>query len=266
MRKPRNFEEKGISSIGRPLFDAFIKGYSEKQWQTPLNLLPASIVNRLPVRFDRNDFYFDDPYEGIPLEGYTALFHKLLQHPKITVITDIDYFNIRYKLDLDCLLIYTGPIDRFFDYKYGTLGWRTVHFEKEVVKIGDFQGGAVVTYAETTVPFTRIHEFRHYHPERTYTDAASVICREYSKAPSPDEEPYYPINTTKDQEILRLYQAEMENYPRVIFGGRLAQYKYLNMDQVIGAALVAYEREVRPLLTGIPAIRDANSEAARTQQ
>lgn len=247
---PANLEQKAISLIGRPLYEAFIKGYSEKQWETELTKLPPSIITRLPVRFDYNDRYFDDPYEGMPLDGYFKIFERMLGHEKIKVITGIDFFEVRPQLPKNCVIIYTGPIDRYFDYKHGYLGWRTIDFDRETVPVADFQGTSVMNYAEREVRFTRIHEFRHYHPERKHSDKGSVIFREFSRFAKKGEEPYYPINTDSDKEMFERYREEMKSHPNVIFGGRLATYKYLDMHQVIGAALLTYERDIRPSVTG----------------
>jgi UDP-galactopyranose mutase len=250
---PRNFEEKAISLLGRPLYEAFIKGYSEKQWETDLKNLPTSIINRLPVRYTYNDRYFDDTYEGIPLEGYSGIFSKMLSHPKIHLRLNSDFFELRNQLAPDCLVIYTGPIDRYYDYAHGHLGWRTVELQKEVHQVGNFQGTSVMNYADLSVPFTRIHEFRHFHPERAYASDKTVIFKEFSKrATNAQEEPYYPINTEDDKAVFNSYKERMAAEKRVIFGGRLATYKYYDMHQVIGSALACFENTVLPNLRGQP--------------
>ena len=177
---PRNFEEKAISLIGRALYEAFIKGYTAKQWETDPASLPPEIISRLPVRFSFNDFYFSDLHEGLPTNGYAAIFDKMLAHPLIQVITNCDYFDVRGKLDPRVLCVYSGPVDRYFEYKFGELGWRTLDFEIERLDIEDFQGASVVNYPDRDVPFTRIHEFRHLHPERRY-GKKTMIMREYSR-------------------------------------------------------------------------------------
>src|ERR1035438_3000476 len=149
---PRNFEKKAVSQIGRPLYEAFIQGYTAKQWETDPAALPAEIISRLPVRFGFNDFYFGDLFEGLPTAGYSAIFDKLLGHPKIKVVTGCDYFDVRGTIDLQVLSVYTGPLDRYFDYKFGELGWRTLDFEIERLDVDDFQGAAVVNYADIDVP------------------------------------------------------------------------------------------------------------------
>jgi UDP-galactopyranose mutase len=245
---PKNLEEKAISLIGKPLYEAFIQGYSEKQWETELTKLPPSIITRLPVRFDYNDRYFDDPYEGLPLDGYHKIFERMLSAPLISVKLNVDFFEYRSKLPPDCLIVYTGPVDRYFNYKHGYLGWRTLDFERERLALGDFQGTSVMNYAERTVPYTRIHEFKHYHPERPFNAMGTVIYREFSRFAKQGEEPYYPINTESDKEMFQKYKEDMQKEPQVLFGGRLATYKYLDMHQVIGAALLTFERDVKAKL------------------
>jgi UDP-galactopyranose mutase len=246
---PRNFEEKAISLIGRPLYEAFIKGYTAKQWETDPALLPAEIISRLPVRFSFNDFYFSDLYEGLPIDGYTAIFDKMLGHPMIQVINDSDYFDLRAQLDPGVLCIFTGPIDRYFEYKFGELGWRTLDFEMERLDQDDFQGASVVNYPDLDVPYTRIHEFRHLHPERRY-GKKTIIAREYSRFAKRNDEPYYPIGRQDDKLRYNKYKKLAEAEPNVIFAGRLGTYRYLDMHQAIGAALNLYERRIAPLLTG----------------
>lgn len=242
---PHNLEEKAISQIGRPLYEAFIRGYTCKQWQTDPKQLPAEIINRLPVRFSYKSDYFNDPWQGIPLDGYHALFRRLLAHPNITTHLNTDFFAIREQIPSDCTIIYTGPLDRFFDYRFGRLGWRTLDFEKEIIPMGDFQGTTVMNYAEETVPFTRIHEFRHYHEERLYPADRTVIYREFSRSPVAGDELYYPVNTLEDRRLLSLYQEACRQAPGVLFGGRLGSYQYLDMDKTIAAALQLYERRLK---------------------
>ncbi|CAH2029925.1 UDP-galactopyranose mutase [Trichlorobacter ammonificans] len=246
---PANLEEKAISLIGRPLYEAFIRGYTIKQWQTDPRDLPESIITRLPVRCGHHYDYFDDRWQGIPWDGYGALFERMVTHPLIEVRLQTDYFAIRDQVPEACKVIYTGPIDRFFDYRYGVLGWRTLRFELEVVQTGDFQGTTVVNYADSETPYTRIHEFRHYHPERTgYPTDRSVIYREYSLSCGREDDPYYPINTAQDREKYELYRRDGELLPNVLFGARLGTYRYLDMDKVIEQALELYENRVKARL------------------
>jgi UDP-galactopyranose mutase len=246
---PRNLEEKAIASIGRTLYDLLIRGYTQKQWQTDPRELSADIIGRLPVRLTFDDRYFADRYEGMPVDGYTAIFRRMLDHPKIDVRLGVDYFEVADRIRPQQLVIYTGPLDRFFGYRCGHLGWRTVDFEREVHDVADFQGTSVVNYTDEDVPFTRIHEFKHLHPERDHPLPKTTIYREYSRFAARDDEPYYPINTGADRAMLDSYRAMMPSRPNVIFGGRLGSYKYLDMHQAIGAALKTFENEVEPFLT-----------------
>lgn len=243
---PANLEEKAISLIGRPLYEAFIRGYTIKQWQTDPRDLPESIITRLPVRSGHNYDYFDDRWQGIPWDGYGKLFERMLENPLIGLQLNTDFFAIRDQVPPGCKVIYTGPIDRFFDYRFGVLGWRTLRFEQEVVQTRDFQGTTVMNYADPEVPFTRIHEFRHYHPERAeYPADRSIIFREYSLACGREDDPYYPINTARDRELYEQYRKLGEQLPNVLFGARLGTYRYLDMDKVIEQALEMYENRLK---------------------
>ena len=247
---PQNLEEKAISLIGRELYEAFIRGYTAKQWETDPRLLPADIINRLPVRFNYNDFYFSDTHEGLPLDGYHAIFERIFARPGIDLICGCDFFDIRSQIDPKALVIYTGPIDRYFDYRAGRLGWRTLDFEIERPAMEDYQGASVVNYPDQDVRFTRIHEFRHLHPERRYRQDTTLIMREYSRFATRQDEPYYPIATADDKALYDQYAAMAQAEPNVVFGGRLGTYRYLDMHQAIGAALKCFDNEVRPRLTG----------------
>ena len=243
---PANLEEKAISLIGRPLYDAFIKGYTQKQWQTDPKELPAGIITRLPVRFTFEDGYFSDRYEGLPVDGYTAIFERMLDSPRIDLRLGVDFFEVRDSISPCQLVIYTGPIDRYFEFRAGELGWRTLDFEKEVVAVDDFQGTSVVNYADVDVPYTRIHEFKHLHPERKYRPGKTVIYREHSRFASRGDEPYYPINTIRDKQCFEAYRAMADRVPNLVMGGRLGSYKYLDMHQAIGAALKTFRGQVVP--------------------
>ena len=242
---PANLEEKGVSQIGRALYRAFIRGYTAKQWETDPKELPAGIIDRLPVRFNYKTDYFDDPWQGIPLDGYRACFQRILDHPGIDLKLDTDFFQLRTRVPADCLVIYTGPIDQYFDYRYGALGWRTLRLDTEVVPVADFQGTAVMNYADRSVPYTRIHEFKHYHEERDYRQQQTVICREYSKGWQPGDEPYYPVGTSADRQRYQRYRAEAADNENLICAGRLGSYSYLNMDQVIAQALFTYTTRIK---------------------
>ena len=249
--RPANLEEKAISLVGRPLYEAFIRGYTAKQWQLDPCLLPADIITRLPVRYSFNDRYFSDRYEGIPLDGYTRIFERMLSNRLIDVQTNVDFFEVKAQLPANILTVFTGPIDRFFDYRAGLLHWRTIDLEREVVATGDFQGTSVVNYVDVDPPFTRIHEPRHLHPERRYeAKGTTVIFREYSRAAGRSDDPYYPVGTAQDQVTYAAYREMARSLPSVVFGGRLGTYRYLDMHQAIGAALKAFTNEVAPRITG----------------
>ena len=248
---PQNLNDKGISLIGRPLYEAFIKHYTAKQWQTPPEELPASIISRLPVRYTYDNRYFNDKYEGLPVDGYAAWLERMAAHPNIEVRLNTDFFSDDHEYSHEKVLgqipvVYTGPVDRYFDYAEGDLSWRTIDLEEEVLPIEDFQGCSVMNYPDADVPFTRIHEFRHFHPERDYTKDATVIMREYSRFANKGDEPYYPVNTSVDREKLLKYRDLAKGEQNVLFGGRLGTYKYLDMHMAIGAALSMFDNKIRP--------------------
>ena len=248
---PQNLNDKGISLIGRPLYEAFSKHYTAKQWQTPPEELPASIISRLPVRYTYDNRYFNDKYEGLPVGGYTAWLERMAAHPNIEVRLNTDFFSGDHEYSREKVLgqvpvVYTGPVDRYFDYTEGDLSWRTIDLEEEVLPIEDFQGCSVMNYPDADVPFTRIHEFRHFHPERDYTKDATVIMREYSRFANKGDEPYYPVNTSVDREKLLKYRDLAKGEKDVLFGGRLGTYKYLDMHMAIGSALSMFDNKIRP--------------------
>jgi UDP-galactopyranose mutase len=240
---PRNLEEKAISLIGRPLYEAFIRGYTTKQWQTDPRELPSEIITRLPVRYTFDNRYFADRYEGLPTDGYAAWLERMADHPRIEVRLGTDFFDLTPN---DVPVIYTGPLDRYFTYAEGPLGWRTLDFEREVLPTGDFQGTPVMNYADEDVPHTRIHEFRHFHPERDYPPDRTVIVREYSRFAHPGDEPYYPVDAAGDRTRLLRYRAMALAEKGVYFGGRLGTYRYLDMHMAIASALTMYENRLRP--------------------
>jgi UDP-galactopyranose mutase len=242
-----NLEEKGISLIGRPLYEAFIRGYTAKQWQTDPKELGADIISRLPVRYNFNNRYFNDTYEGLPVDGYTAWLERMVDHPNIEVRLSTDFFDLRDEYVGQVPIVYTGPLDAYFGNSAGELSWRTVDLELSVQPVGDFQGTSVMNYADEAVPFTRIHEFRHFHPERHwYPKDKTVIVHEYSRFAQPGDEPYYPINTADDRSKLLAYRELAKAEPNVLFGGRLGTYKYLDMHMAIGSALAMYDNKLRP--------------------
>ena len=243
----QNLEEKAISLIGRPLYEAFIKGYTAKQWQTDPKELSPDIITRLPVRYDFNNRYFNDKYEGLPVDGYTAWLTRMADHPNIEVRLETDFLPVRDEYVGQVPVVYTGPVDAYFENAVGRLSWRTVDLVPEVVHVGDFQGTSVMNYNDEDVPFTRIHEFRHFHPERTwYPSDKTVIVREYSRFAEAEDEPYYPINTAEDRAKLLQYRELSKQEKDVLFGGRLGTYKYLDMHMAIGSALTMFENKLRP--------------------
>jgi UDP-galactopyranose mutase len=246
-----NLEEKGISLIGRPLYEAFIKGYTAKQWQTDPRLLAPEIISRLPVRYNYDNRYFSDAHEGLPVDGYTTWLEKMASHDRIEVRLDTDFFDPAQEVNKanvvgNIPVVYTGPVDQYFDYSQGRLGWRTLDLEREVRPTGDFQGTSVMNYADPDVPYTRIHEFRHFHPERQYTTDKTVIMREFSRFAKGTDEPYYPVNTPQDREQLVKYRDLGRAESGVLFGGRLGTYKYLDMHMAIGAALSMVDNKLMP--------------------
>ena len=242
--EPRNFEEQAIAFIGEPLYRAFIREYTRKQWAKDPKDLPASIIRRLPVRASYDVNYFSDYRQGIPLTGYNSLFDRLLDHPGIVVECgtpfDLDTAR-RLGLPSDVPTFYSGPIDALFGYRFGALPWRSLRFERETLDIADFQGTSVMNYTGAEVPFTRIHEFKHFHPERkdVMACARTVICREYPKTWEPGDEPYYAVDTAESRALLERYRAEAAKVPGLVVGGRLGEYRYYDMDQSIGRALTA---------------------------
>jgi UDP-galactopyranose mutase len=249
-----NLEEKAISLIGRPLYEAFIRDYTAKQWQTDPTQLPAEIITRLPVRYTYDNRYFNDTHEGLPTQGYTRWLENMADHPNIEVRLGVDFFDADQPVSKASTVgqvpvVYTGAVDRYFDYAEGELSWRTLDFKREVLPTGDFQGTSVMNYPDSQYPYTRIHEFRHFHPERTsYPDDKTVIMREFSRFAERTDEPYYPVNTDADRERLLAYRTLTEGEQDVFFGGRLGTYQYLDMHMAIGSALSMFRNQVGPLL------------------
>ncbi|HTI28150.1 MAG TPA: UDP-galactopyranose mutase [Kutzneria sp.] len=244
-----NLEEKAISLIGRPLYETFVKDYTTKQWETEPTELSPAIITRLPVRYTFNNRYFNDLYEGLPVDGYTAWLTKMADHPNIEVRLNTDYFDVRDQIPAKTLTVFTGPLDKYFDYAAGELGWRTLDFEMEVLPVGDFQGTSVMNYNDGDVRYTRIHEFRHFHPERDYPTDKTVIVREYSRFAVSGDEPYYPIDSEENRAKLLQYRelAKAEAADKnILFGGRLGTYKYLDMHMAIGSALSMFDNKISP--------------------
>jgi len=244
--KPKNLEEKAIQLIGEQLYEAFIRGYTSKQWQTDPKDLPAEVITRLPLRFNYDNRYFQDKWEGLPLEGYSKLFEKMLDHRNISLELNCDFLHGNHKFSKSASLgklpiIYTGALDAYFDFDGGNLNWRTLDFKVETKNLLDFQGTSVMNYADIEIPFTRIHEFKHLHPEREdiFSQPKTVIMTEYSRMATTSDEPYYPVNSTSDRLILEQYRSRIaeEEKKNIFFGGRLGTYKYLDMHMAIASAI-----------------------------
>ena len=252
---PANLNDKGISLIGRPLYEAFIKNYTAKQWQTDPSELPAGIIKRLPVRFNYDNRYFRDTWEGLPKDGYTAWMERMIDDPRIHVTLNTDFFDESQPLNKKALVgkvpvVYTGPVDRYFDYELGDLKWRTVDFKEVRYDEGDHFGCPVMNFADSDVPYTRAIEFKNFNPERkdSQNPDKTVVWEEYSRFATREDEPYYPVNTAEDKALCEQYAAKAAQEPKVVFGGRLGTYKYYDMHNVIDTALTAYEEQVAPLL------------------
>lgn len=233
IKTPANLEEQAILLVGTDIYHKLIKGYTEKQWGRDAKSLPAFIIKRLPVRFTFDNNYFDDKYQGIPIGGYNKLIDGLLDG--IEVKLEIDYFqDPQYWNSLGESLVFTGKIDQFYQYRFGKLEYRSLKFEHETLEIKNYQGNAVVNYTDKAVPYTRIIEHKHF---EFGTGPVTVITREYSQEWTEEKEPYYPINDEKNSAVYRQYKNLADSENKVIFGGRLAEYKYYDMHQVIGSAL-----------------------------
>ena len=239
--EPRNLEEQALVLIGKDIYEALIKGYTEKQWGRKCTELPAFIIKRLPVRFVHDNNYFNDKYQGIPIGGYNKLIEGLLDGVETKVNTDF-FENRGYWKSIADIIVYTGAIDEYFDYKLGKLDWRTVSFEEEVLDIPNFQGNAVMNYTEKEVPYTRIIEHKHFEMfgDELYACPKTVISREYSTEYKEGMEPYYTVNDEKNDNLAMQYRALAEKEKNVIFGGRLAEYKYYDMAPIIEKVLSFY--------------------------
>lgn len=237
---PKNLEEQAISLVGIDIYEKLVKGYTEKQWGRPCNLLPSFIIKRLPVRLTFDNNYFNALYQGIPIGGYTKMVEKILQgievHLNVNYLQDKERYN-----EMAENVVYTGPIDAYFDYCLGSLEYRSVRFEMEVLDLPNFQGNAVVNYTDRETPWTRIIEHKHF---EFGNQAKTVISREYSSEWQPGDEPYYPVNDEKNIYLYEAYRKLAENENKIIFGGRLGEYKYYDMDAVIAAALDKCEEKL----------------------
>ena len=244
--EPKNLAEQAISLVGRDIFEKLIQGYTEKQWGRPCDQLPAFIIKRLPVRLTFDNNYFNALHQGIPVGGYTRLVENLLDGVEVRLSTD--YLAEKESLDaLADMVIYTGPIDAYFGFSLGTLEYRSVRFETELLDLPNYQGNAAVNYTDRETPWTRIieHKWFQFGKDDDGNDLPrTVISREYSSEWQPGDEPYYPVNDEKNTALFARYQALAENEPKVVFGGRLGEYQYYDMDQVIAAALRLAAREL----------------------
>lgn len=234
IKNPQNFEEQALKFLGRDLYEAFFYGYTKKQWGCEPRELPASILKRLPVRFNYNDNYYAMPLQGIPKNGFTEIFEKMLDHKNISIKLNKKFVANNLDLSQYEHIFYTGPIDAFFGYKHGRLGYRTVYFEKQVAE-DDFQGNAVINYADEQIPYTRVHEHKHFTPWEKHEK--TVYFKEFSKETEEEDIPYYPKRLAEDMSILEKYNIEVKNLPNYTFLGRLAMYQYMDMHHVIAHSL-----------------------------
>ncbi|MCH5462500.1 UDP-galactopyranose mutase [Lactobacillus sp. LC28-10] len=242
-KTPANLEEQAISLIGRDIYEKLVKGYTEKQWGQKASDLPAFIIRRLPVRLTYDNNYFNDTYQGIPIGGYTQIIEKMLDNKLIDVHTGVDFFDKKdeYLKQYD-KVIFTGMIDKFFDYQLGELQYRSLRFETEELDVDNYQGNAVVNYTDAETPYTRVIEHKHFEFGKG-DKGKTIITREYPKDWKRGDEPYYPVNNTKNNALYKQYQELAKSVPNVVFGGRLGQYRYYNMDQTIMAALKVVSKE-----------------------
>lgn len=239
--EPKNLEEQAIKLIGKDIYEKLIKGYTEKQWGTRATELPSFIINRLPVRFTYDNNYFNDKYQGIPIGGYTKIIEKMLEG--IDVHLETDFFNDREKFEsIAEKIVFTGMIDEFYNYKFGALEYRSLRFEHEILEEENYQGNAVVNYTEYEIPYTRIIEHKHF---EYGTQPKTVITREYPATWNKGDEPYYPINNDRNNNMYAKYKELADKESNVIFGGRLAQYKYYDMHHVIEQALNTVKKELK---------------------
>ena len=238
--EPENLEEQAISLVGTDIYEKLIKGYTEKQWGRPCSELPAFIIKRLPVRYTFDNNYFNALYQGIPMGGYTKMVENMLDG--IEVRTGVDYFDVKEELDAQAeKVIYTGPIDAYYDFRLGTLEYRSVRFETEVLDIPNYQGNAAVNFTDSETPYTRIIEHKFF---EFGEQPKTVISREYSSEWKPGDEPYYPVNDEKNGKLYEEYKKLADAEDKVVFGGRLGEYKYYDMDKVIESALACAGREL----------------------
>ena len=250
---PKNLEEQAISLVGKTIYKKLIKGYTEKQWGKQCKELPSFIIKRLPVRLIYDNNYFNNKYQGIPIGGYTQIINKMLDSTKIDVKLEYDYFEHKKELkEISNKIIFTGPIDQFYNYQFGELEYRSLKFETEKINVGNYQGNAVVNYTEYEIPYTRIIEHKHFEngaslgkEEEVSTKNITFITKEYPDSWSKEKEPYYPVNDEKNNMLYEKYRKLSEKDSNIIFGGRLGQYKYYDMDKVIESALECVQKELK---------------------
>ncbi|MGX6971783.1 UDP-galactopyranose mutase [Vagococcus lutrae] len=239
--RPQNLEEQAISLVGTDIYNRLVKEYTEKQWGRSCKELPRFIINRLPVRFNYDNNYFNDKYQGIPIGGYTQIVEKMLSHDNIEVHLNTDFFSDKEKFEQEASkIIYTGMIDQYFDYCYGTLEYRSLKFETEILDCENYQGNAVVNYTDKDTPYTRIIEHKHFEFGK---QNKTVITKEYPSEWQKGDEPYYPINDSKNTEMYKKYLKLSKEYPNIVFGGRLGMYRYFDMHMVINEAFNALKNE-----------------------
>ena len=239
--EPQNLEEQAISMVGKDIYEKLVKGYTGKQWGRPCTELPTFIIKRLPVRFTYDNNYFNDLYQGIPIGGYTQIIEKMLKG--IDVRLNCDFFEYRQQLEeVSDKIVFTGMIDQYYDYKFGTLEYRSLNFETELLDIENYQGNAVVNYNEYEIPYTRIIEHKHF---EYGTQEKTIITREYPAKWNKGDEPYYPLNDEKNNQLYSKYKALANKEKKIIFGGRLGMYKYFDMHNVIAEALKYVKEELK---------------------
>lgn len=242
IENPQNLEEQAISLVGKTIYEKLVKGYTEKQWGQRATELPSFIIKRLPVRFTYDNNYFNDIYQGIPIGGYTKIIEKMLDGIEVKLNTD--FFESREELEkIAEKIVFTGMIDKYYNYKFGELEYRSLKFESEALEEKNYQGNAVVNYTEYEIPYTRIIEHKHF--EYDVESPRTIITREYPDTWTSEKEPYYPINNDRNNEMYKKYEEYSKNDKNVIFGGRLGQYKYYDMDKVIAEALECVKKELK---------------------
>ena len=240
--EPQNLEEQAISLIGTDIYEKLIKGYTEKQWGRKATELPAFIIRRLPVRYTYDNNYFNHRYQGVPVDGYTAIFDNMLDDDLIDIKLNTDFLADKETFINEFpKIVYTGMIDAYFDYKHGELEYRSVRFESETFDLDNLQGNAVINYTDAQTPYTRVMEWRHF--DNKADDGKTIITKEYPQDWDRTKEAYYPVNDQRNTELFEQYRVEAEKVDNVIFGGRLGNYKYYDMDQVFDAALDVVEKE-----------------------